>query len=177
MFRKLAVVIAALLFFAAPLAHADEASKRAKLDELFTVMKMNALMDQMMSSGMKQGEAVGKQMFGDKPMSAADQKIFDAYESKIATLMTNTLAWEKLKPAYVDLYAKTYSESEIDGILAFYKSPSGQAMVEKTPALLTASQAIVMSRVQDVQTQLQSISKDVMEQIAAAHKDDKPASQ
>jgi hypothetical protein len=34
----------------------------------------------------------------------------------------------KAKPALVKIYADTYTEEELDGILAFYKSPAGEAV-------------------------------------------------
>jgi len=166
--RNLSVAILALTCML-PLAHANEATKRAKLEELFTVMKMNSLMDQMMQAGMKQGEQIGRSMFGNKPISPEDQKIFDAWKVKATALMENTLSWDRLKPQYVDLYAKTYSEEDVDGMLAFYKSPAGQHMVEKTPSLLEASQKIVMDRMQDSQPQMQALVQNLIDQLVAAH--------
>jgi hypothetical protein len=44
-----------------------------------------------------------------------------------------------MKPKMIALvsrvYAETYSEEELTGILAFYRSPAGQAMLKKTPVL------------------------------------------
>jgi len=31
---------------------------------------------------------------------------------------------------------KVFSEEEIDGIISFYKSPAGKAMIEKSPLLM-----------------------------------------
>ncbi len=168
MLRKLPF-LALILAFTLPLAHADDASKRAKLDQLFVLMKLNSLMDQMMKAGMSQGEQIGKSMFGNRPMSPDDQKILNAWELKVSALLQSTLSWKKLEPAYIDLYASTYSEEDIDGMLAFYKTPAGQHMVEKTSGLLTASQAIVMTRFKEVQPQMEALTKDLMTQLAAAH--------
>jgi len=83
--RKLPLL--ALLFaFTLPFAHADEATKRAKLDQLFVAMKMNALMDQMLQAGMNQGEQMGKSLFGNKPIPPEDQKILDAWKLKVSAL-------------------------------------------------------------------------------------------
>jgi hypothetical protein len=171
MFRQLPV-LAAAFFLLLPVAHADEASKRAKLDELFKAMKLDTLMQQMMSMGMKQGEQVARTIVGDKPMSAEDRKILDGYEAKVSTLLQSTLSWEKLKPAYMDLYASTYSEADVDGILAFYRTPAGQHMVEKTPELAQASQKIVLARMQGITSQLQEDAQQLMAQLKAAHAND-----
>jgi hypothetical protein len=47
---------------------------------------------------------------------------------------------ENFIPKMVDqmshVYAKTFSEGELRDILAFYQSPTGQAMIQKTPAMM-----------------------------------------
>jgi hypothetical protein len=171
MLRKVQLVAVAF-FLLLPMAHADEASKRAKLDELFKAMKLDSLMQQMMAAGMKQGEQLAKTIVGDKEMSAGDRKILDAYEGKVSTLLQTTLAWDKLKPAYLDLYASTYSEEDVDGMLAFYRTPAGQHMVEKTPELAQASQKIVLGKMQGISVQLQDAMQEMMTQLKAAHSND-----
>jgi hypothetical protein len=173
MLRKLPF-LALILAFTLPLAHADDATKRAKLDQLFVLMKINSLMDQTMQTSMAQGEQIASGMFGGKPPSTEDQKILDAYKLKMSTLLQSTLSWQKLEPSYIDLYASTFSEEDIDGMIAFYKSPAGQHLVEKNPAILTASQKIVLARFQDVQPQIQAMTKDLMNQLIAAHPDLNP---
>jgi hypothetical protein len=43
----------------------------------------------------------------------------------------------KFQEKFVAYLAEAYSDQELDSILAFYKSPGGKAMVEKSPALMT----------------------------------------
>ena len=37
----------------------------------------------------------------------------------------------KTKPALAKVYTDTYTEEEIDGILAFYKSPAGKVLASE----------------------------------------------
>ena len=163
------ILLAAVFLFALPHAHADEASKRAKIEEMFTVLRMESLMNQMMSQGMAQGRETVKQMMGDTPITAADQKIIDDSTAKMVAVVSDILSWEKLKPAYVDLYASAYTEEEVDGILAFYKSSVGQTLLAKTPELITKSSAIVNGRMQEMGPRMQAVMADLQKQIRAAH--------
>jgi hypothetical protein len=43
--------------------------------------------------------------------------------------------WRKLQPAYVKAYAEVYSADELRALIAFYKSPIGQAYLDKLPEL------------------------------------------
>ena len=125
--------------------------------------------------GLAQGQAAAKSMMGDQPMTPADQKIVDDYMAKLYAAVTDVLGWEKLKPAYVDLYASEYTEEQVDGILAFYKSPIGQALLDKTPELITKSTAIVQARMQDFGPRVQKITEDMQKQLEAAHASKAPA--
>lgn len=175
MTRKLAAALA-LVLFACPFAHADEASKRAKIDEMFTIMHIDATLKQVVTQSAAQGQRAAKSLFGDHPISDSDQKIIDSHISQLTTLLGTTLDWNKLKPQYTDLYAAAFTEDQVDGIIAFYKSPSGQALLTKTPDLMSQSQQIVQAQVVTVQPQLRAIMMDLMQQVQAAHSSPAPAS-
>jgi hypothetical protein len=60
------------------------------------------------------------------------------------------MSWEKMKPMYVQLYRDTFEQEEVDGLIAFYKSPAGQAYVTKMPLLMSKSMAISQSLFQSL---------------------------
>ncbi len=47
----------------------------------------------------------------------------------------------RLIDAQASLYASVYSLSELRGLVTFYRSPTGQAMIAKMPQLLQAASA------------------------------------
>ena len=108
---------------------------------------------------------------GGTPMTSEDQKIKDDYIAKIVAAVGEMLSWENLKAAYVELYASAYTEDEVDGILTFYKSPVGQALLARSPELITKSGAIMNGRMQELAPRLQEIMGDLHKQLQAAHPD------
>ena len=92
------------------------------------------------------------------------EKELAVFQDKVAAVIAEVFAWEKLKPAYVKLYAEEFSDEELDGIIAFYKSPSGQAMVSKTPSLMTKATTVVQARMAEAQPQLQKLMREFSEQ-------------
>ncbi len=68
-----------------------------------------------------------------------------------------------MKPEYVRLYDEVYSDEELNGILAFYKSPAGQAFLNKMPLLMTKSMEIAQRRMAAVMPELQRITKEAVE--------------
>ena len=93
-------------------------------------------------------------------------KAMGQYQDKVALVMSDAIVWEKLKPAYVQLFAETYTESELDGILAFYKSPPGQAMVAKNPLLMSRASEIMQQRMAEAQPELQKLMRDFVSEQA-----------
>ncbi len=167
MHRKLLSLLAMLVLLV-PFAHADEVSKRAKIEEMLTLIKIDAMMKQVINQSMAQSQQMVKGMLGDHPVSESDRKIVDDFTSKAFNLISQAFDWQKLKPAYVDLYASSYTEEEVDGILAFYKSPVGHSMLAKTPDLVTKSGAIANARMQVLQPQMKELMNDFMSKLGSA---------
>jgi hypothetical protein len=153
-----------ILFSAASAAYGDEASRMTKADEFLRLAKMDEMLQQtlkMVSEQTKSG--VLQQMMGVKTSPEA-QKDLAAFQDKVANLIADVFAWEKLKPAYVKLYAEAFTDEELDGIVAFYKSPTGKAMVAKTPSLMTKASTVVQQRMAEAQPALQKLIREFAEQ-------------
>ena len=72
-----------------------------------------------------------------------------------------------MKPAYVDIYAENFTEPQLDDILAFYRSPTGQVLVEKLPALTAQAMQIAQSRVEELQPQVKQLTDDFVKQMSS----------
>lgn len=156
---KLAVVALSLGTFGAL---AQDAGKTAKIEEMLRLTKTDQMMQQVMSQmkAMNLQQLQKDQSLDEKAKTAEmQQKIFDLVNAK--------MSWEKFKPAIVRIYAEVYTDEELDGILAFYRSPAGHAMIEKMPQLMSRTMAVAQKLMGDIQPE---IEKMVME---SAPKDQK----
>ncbi len=84
-------------------------------------------------------------------------KAVEELQDKAAGVLADALAWDKLKPAYVELFAQAYSESELDDMIAFYRSPTGRSMVAKNPLLMMKTSEIMQQRMAEAQPELQKL--------------------
>ncbi len=75
---------------------------------------------------------------------------------------------DALKPLFLKVYMDTYTEEELDGILAFYKSPAGQAFVAKTPQLMQRSMQLMQEQMANVQPRLEEASKEFTDEMTKA---------
>jgi hypothetical protein len=158
-------ILAVIVMLVSPLAHADEASKEAKVHELFIAMRMEHTMDQMMGMMQQQIQQMAMNAPVSDTMTPAQKKLTDEYMATTMKMATESMGWKAIEPEYVKLYATTYTEQEIDGILAFYKSPAGQAMLAKSPELSTGAMKIVQGKMADLQPKLKQMQDQYTRQM------------
>ena len=80
-------------------------------------------------------------------LSSDQQRVMDAIRAEVLQVLREELAWNKMRPLYVQIYQETFTQEEIDGLIAFYKSPAGIAFVEKMPVVMQKSMSIMQSRI------------------------------
>ena len=159
--QRAALISGFTLFIVAPM-RADDASKRVKLHEMFQLAHIDQTMTQAFQQQAQQLPKLMQSMFPGAKITPEQQKDVDAFMGKIMGMVQTEASWPKLEPQFTEIYATTYSESEIDGLIAFYKSPTGQEMVAKQPELLTKSQAVT----QNIMVNLQPQMRDAVLQFA-----------
>ena len=143
-----------LLWCASPL-RADEASKRLKAEELLQLAQgdqMMKTMEPMMKGMMAQA---------DKDMPAEQRAKVGEMQEKIMALVAASL--NKAKPALAKVYTDTYTEEELDGILAFYKSPAGKAFLQKMPEVMQRSMPVMMKMMGDLQPEIKTMMEGIKE--------------
>lgn len=165
MTRKLLTLLTALLL-TLPLAHADDASKRAKIEEMFTLTKVNQVFDGMLTQMSAAAKAAADQQAASQNLTPEQQKLTEQFQARTQAIVQQYLSLDHLKPLIVQVYMDTYTEDEIDGILAFYHSPAGQAFLAKTPQLMTRTVELMQTQMADVQPQLQQAAKDYTDGMA-----------
>jgi uncharacterized protein len=106
---------------------ADEAGKIAKIEEMMQIMHV----DRMMTQVLEQMKPMLTSQLSKIDMPAEARKASEEMQQKMMALIADRLSWEKAKPAYTKIYAETFTGSDIDGILAFYKSPAGKRCSRK----------------------------------------------
>jgi hypothetical protein len=145
-----------------------DAAKQAKVQELFEVMHMGHMMDQLMSNVNGMIEQMVQTTPGADQMTEQQKALVKEFTDKAIKLSQESVSWNSLEPEYVKIYAATYTTEEIDAITTFYKSPAGQAMLSKTPELTRASMQVVRSRMIDLQPKLKELQAEFIEKMRAS---------
>ena len=59
------------------------------------------------------------------------QKDIDRRQTEMMGMIKEVLDWNKLEPVYVRVYQKTFTQGEVDGLTAFYKTPTGPGSLDE----------------------------------------------
>lgn len=154
-------LLALLSLLTALSAHAVPAS-RESVENLLVATKAESMMGSIyagMEQIMRQGMAQAAQ---GKSLNAEQQRVLDAMPPKFIAIMREEMSWQKMKPQYVQLYVETFDQEEVDGLLAFYASPTGQALLNKMPLVLQKSMALSQSLMQSALPKMEAAIKEAL---------------
>lgn len=154
-----------------PIARADDASKMAKINELFQVMDTRAIVDQARQMVMAYAFAkVSKSSSSYQNMTAEQQVQIKQFYGKVEAIIANALSWEKLEPLYAKAYADAFTEQQLDGMIAFYKTPTGKVMLKKLPMLQKQLLQIGDQQMVAAQPKIREALEDFKKQVSAQPK-------
>ncbi len=158
-------LLLSLLCCTLPMAHADDASKQTKIQELFRLEKLDQISKQSMQRAMDMmnNPAMVQRMSGVQ-LPPGQQQAMQQLSGKLFPILSSALSWENVEPDYIKLYANAFTEKQIDDMIAFYKSPTGQAFAEKEPMLVQQQSAIAQQRLIGIMPEIQKTIKDFADQ-------------
>lgn len=107
------------------------------------------------------GDAVASAL-KDRPLQPAQQKILDDAMRQMVAALRDELRWERVEPLFLEVYRRTFTQAEVDGLLAFYATPSGQALVRKMPVVQDSSFQLMQAQMQSAMPRLQEIQRKLV---------------
>ena len=141
------------LFVCATFTNAQVLTKEAKIERILAITKANSLVDQLPNHFRLLTE------FSIPPETPPEErKKIEVMQSQIQSLFKAINA--KLSPLQVKIYNDLFTDDEIDGLLAFYESPTGRVMIEKMPLIMSQMMIATQTVMKDIEPELQRIIKE-----------------
>ena len=128
--------------------------------QLMQVTESKKLLDGMMGQIDSLMQSSMKQALGGISPSAEQQAAMDEMRQKIVAVLHEELKWETLEPKFIDLYRQSFTEHEVMGMIKFYKTPAGQAVITKMPMVMQRSMAMMQELMISIMPKLQQIEAD-----------------
>lgn len=135
---------------------------------LLTVTKAEALVDSVLAST---GQLMRKALldaFSDQKLTAPQQRVVDDAPAKFAQIMREEMSWEKVRPLQIQIYTESFTQDEIDGLIAFYKSPAGVAFVNKMPLVAQKSVSLLQSLMSPAMDRMTVLVRQTMAEVRDA---------
>jgi len=145
------------------------------INQLLQLTKVDKLVDSVFTQMDGMMKASLQQATKGKPLRAEEQAVLDRRQAKMAGLMKEELSWNKMKDLYVQAYRETFSQEEIDGLIAFYRTPVGRALVSKQPELTKRTMTIMQQRLAPMRQRIQKMSEATALELKKAKAETSPA--
>lgn len=139
----------------------------ASIKQLLEVAQARKLIDSVMAQmDMLMKQTIQQATLGQEVPSKV-QKDIDKRQAELMGFLKELLDWNKLEPMYVRIYQKTFTQPEVDGMIAFYKTPAGQAVISKMPAAMQNTMNEMQQMMTPVMQKMQRMQQDVVAEMKA----------
>lgn len=146
---------------------ADNIPTDASIKQLLEVGQAHKLVDTIMAQVDGYMKTAIQQATQGQQISPQIQKDIDKRISEMMSAFKEILDWNKLEPMYVRIYQKSFTQGEVDGMIAFYKTPAGQAVINKMPVVMQNTMNEVQQMMAPAMQRIQRMQQDVVAEIQA----------
>lgn len=133
------------------------------IGELLVLTRSESLLQQVHASvdqAIRQGLA---QDVAGRTLTDAQRVAIEAAPARIGAVFRSEMSWDKMRPLYVAIYKESLDQAEVDGLVAFYKSPVGQAVVAKLPAVMQRTMAVTQLQMQALMPKIDAAMKEALQ--------------
>jgi hypothetical protein len=162
------VILVLGLLFTAPSYAQSPAASEASIRELMTLTNSKSLLDGVYGQLDGLMEKAMKDALAGKSVNADQEKLMAEMRARTVDIFREEMSWEKLEPGYLELYRTTFSQSEIEGMIGFYKTDAGKAVIGKMPLMMQNVMQMMMTRMQSLTPRISSLTEEYVAKLKAA---------
>src|SRR5882762_7757157 len=163
------VMTLVLAVCASQAAYAQDAKPAEQsIRQLFEVMHSSNLLNAYLTQIDGTVRASMQQALAGQQLNPKQKQILEDMGREIGALVKAELNWPAIEPMMIDVYRNTFSQHEVDGMLTFYRSDTGQAVIAKLPAAMQQSMTSIQGHVKTLTPRIAQLEKDTAAQLKAA---------
>jgi hypothetical protein len=164
----LALCASQATFAADTAAATDERPSEASVRELFRTMNTRNIIDTARAQMNSSSNSTLNQALANRPLNEQQRQIVRDEHEQIMGLIGGALDWSTLEPEMVEVYRNHFTQQEIDQLLQFYRSPTGQIVVAKLPGATQEMMQKMQARVQALAPRIVELQKETAAKVKAA---------
>ncbi|MBV8405089.1 MAG: DUF2059 domain-containing protein, partial [Gammaproteobacteria bacterium] len=149
-------------------AAADSRPTEASVRELFRTMNTRSVIDAARAQIDSSSNATLGQALPGQQLNERQRQIVREGHQQIVALLGETLDWNTLEPGMVEVYRDHFTQHEIDQMLQFYRSPTGQMVIAKLPATTQDMMQRMQARMRSLAPRIAELQKDIAAKVRSA---------
>lgn len=167
--KVLAVGLLVLVALSTAFAQTDEANAPATREDIQKYLDVTHIRETMMQMGDAMSKPMHKmvheQYLKDKDKLPAD---FEDRMNRLMDGMFKDMPWNELLEAEIPVYQKHFTKGDVQALVVFYSSPTGQKMMRELPQIMSETMESIMPL---IQKQVENIRARVEQEFAQALQD------
>ncbi len=144
--------------------NAQQTASKQSVETLMELTEVSKMVDTIYSQITNMFNGMSDQL----GISKEEKPAFDKYMNELTILLKEDMGWDKFKGPIIDIYAKRLTETEVQGLIKFYRSDAGKSMIKKMPLIMQDSMLVsqevmkeFLPKVKILATQMQSEIKEL----------------
>jgi uncharacterized protein len=159
------LALIACLVLAGPAIANDAPASDESIRELLAITDAHKLIDTVRAQVDSMVTASSQQAMQGKTVTPERQAILDRMRTKMEGVIDEMLSWDTLQSLYLRTYRASFTQHELDGIIKFYKTPAGQAMIKKMPVVMQNVMGEMQGLLQPMQQRMQEIQRETVQEL------------
>ena len=161
-------ILLMLIMFCTTAYGAETKPSDESIKELLRVTESRNLVDSMMGQMDNLFKSSMQQALQGKTITQKEQKLADDMQKKMNVIFKEEMSWEMLEPLFMQIYRDSFTQQEVDGMLAFYKSPSGQSVIRKMPLVMQNTMTEMQKRMGPIYQKLSKMTEETITEMKAS---------
>ena len=99
--------------------------------------------------------------------SPREQELMERTLARTTALFREEMSWQKLEPIYLRIYRDSLTQDEVDGMIGFYQTPAGRALIRKMPLILQNTMREMEGMMYPLMAKMKQIMDDTQRELSA----------
>jgi hypothetical protein len=150
--------------------NAGEAPSDSSIHELLKLTKEESTSGDLLENFASMFEDSMQEEKSGQSLNPDQKKIIENFKSEYIQMLKDLLSYKNMEKDYMSIYKNSFTQSEVDGMISFYKTDAGRAVIEKMPIAEEKIAKIVQSKIQALTPKVQQMEKETMEKVKSARR-------
>jgi hypothetical protein len=158
--KRLMIFILAAFVSCGTFAQTSQPASKTSVEQLLEMTETRQLHEATMQEVTKMVDESTARIMNRIPPEKQDK--FKKVMLQLDTIIKEEMIWDNMKDQYIQIYMETFTQQEIDDLVAFYKTPSGRSFIKKQPLVIQRTLAISQEKMGIMLERSSNIMQKVM---------------